>query len=726
MSEIDARKDFRIDDKRAILADIGCENLDIFYAQELDSFFTKIAQIDCADTQEAIKARKKEVFEEVKQIWGEEGLIHPKDLIFTLLSRRLAAVGIEDNDQNEAVFTTLKDLVNNNFPPESLTGSYDAKTAVPLITGLSHLYAQTVAADKNIPVTIIEGDYGNMGGTNGYFAKLLGNPTDQQLPFDCTDRAARIMANIVLNKLQEEYGEKGAVFAMRAGGDEIRLIVSGATPAQVAEYIKETVQPIIEEFTAELGLHDYDHLKYPNDEKRKGFYLTLGTASLSETGITPDKILQDAEANIKENKNNYARVAELIPEMANEIRQQGEQEGHEPARVDATIGREEFLAAIQKQANDKLKPSYVIEKIEENQKIIDEVINIKYCQYKPEEYTNIYENLPDDILGRFKIEYDNIGELTKAITNIYENLPDDILGRFKIEYDNIGELTKAILEKELSSEDGAFHFINNKNQQKIFENVFDFAANSYPAIDPVTGAFMERDLPKHAAKFAKDAELSHDGVSTALHVEFTNAAGYNKISHQHADFILKEEADIIRSNIAKAELDYVKIYHTGGGKFVLLVPPMEIEKIDKFKAGIKNDVENLNERNMYEFFTSKGADTAIISTVKNKDGTIAYNENSILGDVVHPKYENEKGIMVEFVQKELQLPPDKDSPSTEKDNPDRIRMGKQIFNLKQDAEAKMKETRGLDQTPSPNLEAGSIITRRMMMEPPFEKGLISF
>ncbi len=212
-----------------------------------------------------------DVVPDLARIWQAQGFIGVEDLTAQLLKRYNPDL---PDPALEILHRRLADRLNNEEP---LTG-YKRKQFAPLVTGLAHLFGVLTAT----PVCVVEGDMSNMGNTNQHFRNLMalaqGVPLSAipDLPdtpaYQCTDQATRVVCGLVQKKL-EQHGV--TVRGFRSGGDEIRLILFGATAAQAQQLIDRDVMPAVEEFTAQAGLQDHEYGKLGKLRLRSGFGLGL-------------------------------------------------------------------------------------------------------------------------------------------------------------------------------------------------------------------------------------------------------------------------------------------------------------------------------------------------------------------------------------------------------------------------------------------------------------------
>jgi GGDEF domain-containing protein len=634
----------------------------ILYAKEVMSFLQSFERVD--------GTQPEALLEEIKAIWREEGLTHPRNLQLTLLQRRLASAGLPETPENKTLYDILKDYVDAGYQPEALTGTYDSKQNIPLITGLSNLYALTVGKEKKIPVTIVEGDFGNMGGTNEHFATLAGHPEDVTQGWEYTDKAARIAANIARNMLEQAFGEK-KVFAARNGGDELRLIVVGENAAIVQDFLEREVHPAIERFTATIGLHDHVYKKDKTNDERLGFALSLGAADLGKEGVDPFALLHEAEAWIEVSKitDGFIRSKHAAHPNQSPNLSEDEIEEYRKTMQDYWGGHRSHGENIQPLVDASV--DYLRETVQRRAQ--------EYNALKP--VTPTLEHVTE-VLNDW---YPASSRPRKVDDSIFSERPENIRQpRFTIEYGALKDWVDATL---------SLH--GGENLTDAQRAVFHRAAAGYPAIDPATGVLMDRDLPQHAKLFADDAAAitaeTDNAKSVALHIETTNIAGFNTLSHSHADAVLRAEANVIKAALVEKGFEnYEPVYHLGGGKFVVLLPsavvgedgtytPLPSDTIEALKTSINAKIAALNGQNMHSFFRENNLiDTALLETK-------GFNADAILGDLAHPSRPQEKGI--DMLYTEAELDPNK-------------RGGEQIFALRQEAERAMVQKRQENQIPN--------------------------
>lgn len=273
------------------------KNAGIIYGQTVSAFVEA-----CIDPQLThAPPTPGQVLQDLREIWLRDGFIPPHELKLKLMKRYAPELP-------PVAFDTMQELLVSRYDDlEPLTG-FQRKQHAPITTGLAHLYA--VLTDR--PVTMVEFDFLNMGGTNEFRRKLMaaarGVPVtdvDERDAWAFTDQAARVIAGISREAMQVGARDLGAtdtkIQGFRTGGDEMRLVCVGLTQEQCDQIIRDYVQPAIERFTAEAGLHDHEHGKARDDDWRRGFGAVCATIALDRT-TQPGHELEQVDQRIAANK----------------------------------------------------------------------------------------------------------------------------------------------------------------------------------------------------------------------------------------------------------------------------------------------------------------------------------------------------------------------------------------------------------------------------------------
>lgn len=239
-----------------------------------------------------------DVLRDTKAIWQEKGLLTPAELRAELLQKYLA-------DSPPAYQTLLRDLELSRNAPEQVTG-YLNKEHAYTGTGLAHLYAR----ETGRPISMIEVDFSNMGGTNEEFLRRMAArqniPTTQIPRFmaeQMTDRAVKVLASGMTHDLAGSLPPNTRIVPIRTGGDEVRLIFEGDASPDLVKKLHDG----IERRVADMGLQDHPHLKDPNNPVRNGFGAAL-TARDMRTITDPDNLIRALDDEIKHAKDDLGKA----------------------------------------------------------------------------------------------------------------------------------------------------------------------------------------------------------------------------------------------------------------------------------------------------------------------------------------------------------------------------------------------------------------------------------
>ena len=647
---------------------------DLLYRQEIESFLSSFcAHCETADERQA---EMPVVWQRMQDIWQEKGFLHPRELTLELLHRQFGDFPQVEELKEKIDF--LDSVLHATYQKEPLTGTYESKQNSALLTALAHAYAQREGGPAR-PITMLEGDFSNMSGTNSYFyekARQAAAP-EEEVPFAVghaqTDAAARILANLAREKLEEfvkqETSGTGQVFAARTGGDEIRLIVDGVDQDKLERFLAEELHPAIEQFIAETDLQRHPHTKYPDDKTKNGLGLVFASMDLAGQSSPKNMIdMLDKRVEAAKERIGHARLGELPVDYEKQV----------AGRLLYHLMEEDGLNGPKAALRTHQSVQRLIQEAQENSK---QLASLRRQSLRDAELNG---QTPWEV-ATAKADYAR-WLATPAITAAEQmQLPasrqvfeDPHTSAIKLLEENLKRkgMTQTLPEWE----------------RRVFLRVLE----GYQAVDPVTRVQMPRDLPQQAALFAQDAEkaaatLGVTGGAQMLHVEFGNAGAFNKLSHLHADILLREEATILVQALkdqgigfspqegAHPDADGTQepIYHLGGGRFVLLLPsvrvgpdgallPVDAAVVENLQRTIAKATEKkINQRNLQEFFAGYG-----LSVPEPLPSNIRVPlPDATLGDVQHAvRGAAESGVQLVTVQAKLDT---------------QTRAGQQVYNLSQ-------------------------------------------
>ncbi|MGD9638448.1 MAG: hypothetical protein AB7U85_05260 [Alphaproteobacteria bacterium] len=620
------------------------ENINnILYAKEVQKYLESFAPLSAIET-----------MGKIKDIWEKEGFLEPSELTAKLYKMQLT----EKN--GTALFKKEKlvdNIINAGSPKDKLTG-FEAKPKTPLLTGLAHLYG----LETGNPVAIVEGDFSNMGGTNNKYREEMKSSRAFDGFAEC-DLAARISARLSLEQLQElaasknnELSSKGEkpnckVFAVRSGGDEIRMIVTGIKVSDVDDFINAKVHPQIEEFTACAGLHDHPHTKDPTNPYRTGFGLAFAVDDLSNPKLDPLNIVEALDKRIKLAKLDlgYKRKGKVAPEIETAVRSEMQKQGIDAAKINQ---------AIKMMRADALKSSAKYQKMKHGVAPLDFIHQARDDKQGETAYgklANLEIKKPKLLFGKIKTEREFFENPDITRKNQVSSYLDMILGANKNDADRLIAVKALEATRDIDPPTGL------NAVKSLYDDTDMFISDS-------------KQLKKAAAE---KGQILDEAKPKAVHIELGNLAGINEISHQHADAVLKDFADIAKKNAKELGLgDYdFAFYHEGGGKIKMLVPPyvksgkdsneyapVSSDLVEKFSKKMGVDIEQrINRKPLFDYFSEKGlsVDDNDGKPLKLGNGEPIYNvskpkEKKCFSDIPHPKRPWERGIAVTTVGVDLQ------------------------------------------------------------------------
>lgn len=239
----------------------------------------------------------------MKEIFAEEGYLPHRDFENRLMQKLCPDLTAGDLEQAD-------NLIAGEYAADHLTG-FLQKPLVPLSTAEAWLYANSTGK----PAFMLEIDFSNMRGTNEHYERLLSeqatagktdHKTISEQAMAMTDEAARricdrMTAALDAGKTKENQGYS----ALRTGGDEARIIISGLADHEIPPLV-ERLHQAIEDEVARLGLQHHPHAKAPDDPVRNGFGAAIAAIRLN--GMTNlAQAVKDADEDIRAAKQAIGR-----------------------------------------------------------------------------------------------------------------------------------------------------------------------------------------------------------------------------------------------------------------------------------------------------------------------------------------------------------------------------------------------------------------------------------
>ncbi|MCB1557575.1 MAG: hypothetical protein KDJ50_01465 [Alphaproteobacteria bacterium] len=587
---------------------------EIYYKKELRSFLMSFVEDSQQDNPTSTAPRcAEDVLRDILHIFESEGFLHPAELRSRLTQKYLG-------DASDDLLQIFEELDHSRYQPDVMTG-FLQKPHLGLASALGHLYART----HNKNVALIEVDFSNMGGTNDFHQIQILRETDsplrdelisiienraqhpeifeamlqgsagerglamlelfqdtQKQAIQLTDRTARLIALTIQKNLQDALPNGGTILPIRAGGDELRLIVEGINSDNI-EKIKHKIHREIEDRMAELGLHDHAHLKYPDDDWKRGFGAAI--AILDMRAINPAKVIHRADEEIKHNKNyiGHDRLG-IVPDDTYE----------KPFRT--------LFAASPSQMPDEAKGDIerAIQIAMNNIRKAAVDLKTHFDALKPKGSFTIQD--------RMSALEQKIDFLEHSVIHPFSPVVPAYLLR-SIEHAPLfstpAERRFQALRTELKERDIAVQ----SDYQK--EQIRNYALRT-TSKDPTADVWMPNDLPETVEIFYNDSKkleqhLSLPGLRPySLSIGFQNLAGLNnELGHDGANAVLHDMAhEIIVKALKNAGLkngDF-QIAHYGAAEFHLVIRPAFFDSDDNlrvindsFMKEVAKDIKKLTE-----------------------------------------------------------------------------------------------------------------------------------
>jgi GGDEF domain-containing protein len=480
-----------------------------------------------------------------------------------------------------AALDLAEDYGNANRTPEPLTGGH-RKAQAPLMTAMASLYAQ--ARHEN--VYVFDLDYSNMGGTNLHFYKVLcaagqrkdvlddaGKPVHDDLyrqAMELTDRMARVLAEIPREKILSA-SPKCRVDTLRVGGDEVRYIVTDASPDAIPR-LPESIHALCENFTRDLGLHDYLYAKQESLKTRRGGGGAVSWFRLGEPGTPYHVAVHTTDKKIEASKeeNGANRLSDFFI---------GHRKASTKARYDDTRTAVDYLRQI-RDVLEQYEAKYHITHALTPKGWLRE--SLKYYTHKTEE---------TDPLSRPRLgtspSPQSIDHLVNQSAFHHIPTPEDLRRLLATQYR--GDLNERGLA--LSDDD-----------QKLAGILF----LKFPYPDYVTGTLMDSDFPMMAGIAAAIARRNQSEMAHALTkedpqrqslqevslwglgIKFHNIKGFNAaLGHEGTNALLDTLAhEILTESLKDVGLTGKDacVAHYGGGAFLGVALPVTRDSDGSYRS----------------------------------------------------------------------------------------------------------------------------------------------
>ena len=594
----------------------------IAYADEIKSFI---------DSFVSEKISREDVLNIVLTEWKQNGFTPLSDIKQKLYEKAADdSVSSKDGAEKKELIARL---VKGSVRRDALT-QFDDKAYAQIMTGCAELYA--LATDE--PTWRIEGDFSNMGGTNAYFKEELerarGMGKRASDGFAQTDSLFAVTAAVSYQAYKDAIKDhpNAKIYAIRSGGDEIRMIITGV-PADVMKKASKESAKAVGALLRETGIQTAGN---PKDPRRPGFgYADAYVSMRAQDGYSrvDAPVFLDSVIGLRKLVNAAPNLikAQLVGKDA---------EGLKKA--------EEVLQAAREGVEDLQKLGYDVKfddlfdigsssvsqlTLAARDEIAAQTIRMKKMNFdaQKDSYSLFFaENIRDsDVYAEFL--RDRNSSLTAA--------------PYEIKYDQNAYYEDSVVAGKRSLHEQYGHLFTQKDAYLLDELAMEYAHK-----DPVNGLKEAVDLPADMARYVKDAERfaaskNVEGVSEPWlsHLEFGNLAAFNRISHAHGDVLIAHYKEIVCETLKKNGLDGFAhgVYSSGGSKFKLLLPSVyetvdkkgekTIKTVDektltKILTQINKAVEKeINSKTIVDYFAQRGVSTDF-SMVEDKEVAAFLND----------------------------------------------------------------------------------------------------
>jgi hypothetical protein len=507
----------------------------------------------------------------------------PDDIDRTFGSLHPVAIGAKMMQRlgfSKSENAVMLEILKKSYPRDP-TGLY-ARQCMPIIVGLGHLHA---LEQKQTPVCLVEGDLTNMGGCN---IKLGREKTDKLVYKICQ------MVN------DELAGSGAQVHGVRAGGDEVRFVVYGLEKSKVEDLLLKKIHPAINLLSAQFGVHAIEHTK---KGKLPGFGASFGVVDLAQEQ-NPDEIRQKLNTEINHHKQadgllrfgltdeaSIERYLEEIykPRLRNDMQRQFRRKefafNQAPAIFSASVEKErqELTALVQETRRhwaELTAEGGAYHDLAARQGVIGAGPRAFFSlqQMTPPQKDRAFEAItpPEPLKPEEKIPF-----YRQKVPDVDEDL-DITRMRKTLSVLGFDDLAAAPMPFKWNTERTKYELAVRPKEQdpkrlralRMGIDLMHFFDARDHASRCKSGVLLEEDI--HA--FTK----RHDGLKI-LQLDLANLGGLNTINGELADAVLRATHKYIQADLLSHDKrrgagkmgDHVvdNIYHVGGGKFKVLLPP---------------------------------------------------------------------------------------------------------------------------------------------------------
>ncbi len=498
--------------------------------------------------------------------------LHPISLAKRVVQKR----GLVQNADELAKIT---EIIEKTYPRDAVTGYY-AKQCMPVIVGLAHMQAQ--AQENHVPVSLVEGDFSNMGGCNN---SAVGREGTDKLIHKICELLEQSFADYA-----KEHGQKVGIVAaqsethgIRAGGDEVRLVVYGLEPKQIKEVLDTRVHPKINLLAAEFGVHNVKHEK---KGKLAGFGAAFGAVDLTRETDTA-KIRDMLNTDIEERKRVDGLLRMGVTDAAGVERYMREvyelylkDQKLVPAAIEGKMraefahmqGEAKAVAETWKAMTQEGSPfPEAYHGVKENPKAFFDALSAKMAPSVKERLGEITLTHVPTLVPFAQEKVEDQGEAPESIRL------RKVLNALK--FTEIAHAKRPLFE--WNTDLRRYDLVRPPNMDpgpergRTLRLAIDLM-QQFDAMDPAARCKAPHLIAEDGRDFME--RYKGQGGMKLVQFELGNVNGLNTVNYDIADAALRETGKYIQDGLLKHDrglgtniMDHV--YHEGGGKFKVMLPP---------------------------------------------------------------------------------------------------------------------------------------------------------
>lgn len=504
-------------------------------------------------------------------------------------------------------FAKISELIEKTYPVEGSTGLY-AKQCMPVMVGLAHMLGQSEG--NEIPVSLVEGDFSNMGGANRSHLGRQG--TDKLIKLSCA-----MVKDCFTEYAMEHKMKPPVVDGIRAGGDEVRFIVKGMPAERVQDVLATKVHPKMNLLAAEFGVH-----KTPHEKKNKlpGFGAAFGAVDLTDSRVRKSEVIRatlNTQIEKRKDIDGMLRYGVIDAEgvdrfIKNIIEPPLLEQKLPPEEMDKILLKERADAKLRSEATAelwaKMRSDTAFPKIFHGVKTDPQTFFDTYSKIQAKSIDSKLAGVHvDNGMPRVPFNDQDVKDLGDA--------PESMRLRKALSALGFGELAKADALFQWDTELRRYDLTNVRDREdpikippersKVLRVAIELM-RQYDSLDPSARCKTASLMTDDAVNFMKRHDI-HTGLRV-VHFELGNMNGLNSVNYDLADAALRETSKYIQDGFIQNDhgmgtniMDH--LYHEGGGKYKVLLPSdYSFNELKKVTDYVNEQLEtNIRKRSITDF-----------------------------------------------------------------------------------------------------------------------------